>query len=619
MNLVRNSLDDSKTQLNKYCEKLIIVTVQKVGRKFMFKLFENLTKRDKAFMTLVLVFIIGQVWLELQLPAYMQAITILIQTPGSDLNRILSVGGLMVLAALGSLILSVLVAVLIANVSTNFAANLRELLFNKVLSLSMEDISGFSNASLITRSTNDITQIQVFLVMGLQMLIRSPIMATWAILRISSTEWAWTFATIIAAMTLFVIIGISMYFAIPKFKLRQQLTDRLNLITRENLTGIDVIRAYNAENYQTDKFEQSNIDFTDTNIFVNRIMAVMHPSIFIIMNALTLAIYWIGAFLIQNTTAGNEVILFSEMVVFSTYAMQVIMSLLMLIVVFAIFPQAKVSGDRIREVLDKESTIIEGTETKGNENYLGEIEFRQVSFQYPNAEEKVLEDISFKINPGETLAIIGATGSGKSTLINLIPRFYDVTSGEVLVNGRNVKEYTEEALNNTIGFVTQTAILFSGNIEENIAYGENDKASLTENDIQHAAKIAQASEFIEKLDEGYESHVAQSGTNFSGGQKQRISIARAIARDPEILIFDDSFSALDFKTDRQLRDALKNELAHTTKVIVAQRVGTIKDVDQIIVLENGKIAGMGTHKELLETNEIYQEIAHSQLSEEELA
>lgn len=619
MNLVRNSLDDSKTQLNKYCEKLIIVTVQKVGRKFMFKLFENLTKRDKAFMTLVLVFIIGQVWLELQLPAYMQAITILIQTPGSDLNRILSVGGLMVLAALGSLILSVLVAVLIANVSTNFAANLRELLFNKVLSLSMEDISGFSNASLITRSTNDITQIQVFLVMGLQMLIRSPIMATWAILRISSTEWAWTFATIIAAMTLFVIIGISMYFAIPKFKLRQQLTDRLNLITRENLTGIDVIRAYNAENYQTDKFEQSNIDFTDTNIFVNRIMAVMHPSIFIIMNALTLAIYWIGAFLIQNTTAGNEVILFSEMVVFSTYAMQVIMSLLMLIVVFAIFPQAKVSGDRIREVLDKESTIIEGTETKGNENHLGEIEFLQVSFQYPNAEEKVLEDISFKINPGETLAIIGATGSGKSTLINLIPRFYDVTSGEVLVNGRNVKEYTEEALNNTIGFVTQTAILFSGNIEENIAYGENDKASLTENDIQHAAKIAQASEFIEKLDEGYESHVAQSGTNFSGGQKQRISIARAIARDPEILIFDDSFSALDFKTDRQLRDALKNELAHTTKVIVAQRVGTIKDVDQIIVLENGKIAGMGTHKELLETNEIYQEIAHSQLSEEELA
>lgn len=585
----------------------------------MFKLFENLTKRDKAFMALVFVFITGQVWLELQLPAYMQSITILIQTPGSDLNQVLSVGGLMVLAALGSLLLSMIVAVLIANVSTNFAANLRELLFNKVLSLSMEDINGFSNASLITRSTNDITQIQVFLVMGLQMLIRSPIMAIWAILRISNTEGAWTFATIIAAITLFAIIGVSMYFAIPKFKLRQQLTDRLNLVTRENLTGMNVIRAYNAENYQTDKFDQINTYFTDTNIFVNRIMAVMHPSISIIMNALTLAIYWIGAFLIQNTTAGNEVVLFSEMIVFSTYAMQVIMSLLMLIVVFAIFPQAKVSGDRIREVLDKESTIIEGTETKGNENHLGEIEFRHVSFQYPNAEEKVLEDISFKVKAGETLAIIGATGSGKSTLINLIPRFYDVTSGEVFVNGRNVKEYTEKALNNTIGFVTQTAILFSGTIEENITYGENEKAPLTENEIQQAANIAQAGEFIEKLDEGYESYVAQSGTNFSGGQKQRISIARAIARDPEILIFDDSFSALDFKTDRQLRDALQNELAHTTKVIVAQRVGTIKDVDQIIVLENGKIAGIGTHNELLETNEIYQEIAHSQLSEEELA
>ena len=585
----------------------------------MFKLFTNLTKKDKAFILLCLIFIIGQVGLELQLPAYMQAITILVQTPSSELSQIISIGGLMLLAALGSLILSIFVAVLVSNVSTNFGANLRDLLFNKVFSLSMQDISGFSKASLITRSTNDITQIQQFLVMGLQMIIRSPIMAFWAIIRISNKEWSWTLATIVAAVTMISIIAISMSLAIPKFKIRQQLTDRLNLVTRENLTGIDVIRAYNAEDYQTKKFEDANADFTDTNIFVNRVMAVMHPSIFIIMNALTLAIYWIGAILIQNTQAGNELILFSDMIVFSTYAMQVIMSLLMLIVVFAIFPQAKVSGDRIREVLDKESTIIEGTETKGNENHSGEIEFRQVNFQYPNAEENVLEDISFKINPGETLAIIGATGSGKSTLINLIPRFYDVTSGEVLVNGRNVKEYTEEALNNTIGFVTQTAILFSGNIEENIAYGENDKASLTENDIQHAAKIAQASEFIEKLDEGYESHVAQSGTNFSGGQKQRISIARAIARDPEILIFDDSFSALDFKTDRQLRDALKNELAHTTKVIVAQRVGTIKDVDQIIVLENGKIAGMGTHKELLETNEIYQEIAHSQLSEEELA
>lgn len=586
----------------------------------MLKLFKNLTKRDKLFMFFVLAFIIGQVWLELQLPAYMQAITILIQTPGSDLKRILSVGSLMLLAALGSLILSVLVAILIANISANFAANLRELLFNKVLSLSVEDINGFSKASLITRSTNDITQIQVFLVMGLQMLIRAPIMASWAIFRISNTEWAWTFSTIIAGLILFMMIGVSMYYAVPKFKLRQQLTDRLNLVTRENLTGIDVIRAYNAEDYQTNKFEQVNDYFTDTNIFVNKIMAIMHPSIFIIMNALTLAIYWLGAFLIQNTTAGNEVVLFSEMIVFSTYAMQVIMSLLMLIVVFAVFPQAKVSGDRITEVLDTEQTIIDGNKTEGKKKHLGEIEFRDVDFYYPDAEEKALAHISFKVNSGETVAIIGATGSGKSTLINLIPRFYDVSSGEVLVSGRNVKEYEENALNNMIGFVTQSAILFSGDIEENIAYGDNNKPKPkpTENEIKHAADIAQASEFIEKLEDTYQSYVAQGGSNFSGGQKQRISIARAIAREPEILIFDDSFSALDFKTDRQLRDALQNEMADTTKVIVAQRVGTIQDVDQIIVLENGQIAGIGTHRELLETNKIYQEIAHSQLSEEEL-
>lgn len=582
------------------------------------KLLKVLTKRDQLFMALILIFIFGQVWLELQLPAYMQAITVLIQTPGSELEQIMSVGGFMILAALGSLIFSMLVAVLIANVSANFAANLRERLFDTVLSLSMEDIGGFSKASLITRSTNDITQIQVFLVMGLQMLIRSPIMATWAILRISNTEWAWTIATMIAAIILFLIIGLAMYFAIPKFKRRQKFTDQLNLITRENLTGMDVIRAYNAETYQTDKFEQVNTDFTNTNIFVSRIMAIMQPSILIIMNVLTLAIYWIGAILIQNTTAGNEVVLFSEMIVFTTYAIQVIMSLLMLIVVFVIFPQAKVSGDRILEVLDTKSTIIEGTETKSKEDHLGEVEFRNVCFRYPHSENNILKNISFTVKAGETTAIIGATGSGKSTLINLIPRFYDVTAGEVLVNGRNVKEYTEKALNNTIGFVTQSAVLFSGNIKENIAYGENAREEITENKIQEAAATAQASEFIEKLEEKYQPAVAQGGTNFSGGQKQRIAIARAIAREPDILIFDDSFSALDFKTDRQLRSALKYEMPQTTKIIVAQRVGTIKAVDQIIVLEKGRVAGIGTHQELLETNKIYQEIAHSQLSEEEL-
>lgn len=584
----------------------------------MFKLFKKLTKKDRLFILLCLVFIIGQVGLELQLPAYMQAITILVQTPGSELSQVLGVGGKMLLAALGSLILSVLVAVLVANVSTNFGANLREFLFDKVLSLSMEDISGFSKASLITRSTNDITQIQQFLVMGLQMIIRSPIMAFWAIMRISNKEWSWTLATIVAGIAMISIIAISMAIAIPKFKVRQQLTDRLNLVTRENLTGIDVIRAYNAEDYQTQKFEEANIDFTNTNIFVNRVMATMHPSIFIIMNALTLAIYWIGAVLIQNTTAGNELILFSDMIVFSTYAMQVIMSLLMLIVVFAVFPQAKVSGDRVNEVLNTDSNIIEGTQTKGLEEHQGEIEFKQVDFRYPKADKNILKDITFKVRKGETLAIIGPTGSGKSSLIQLIPRFFDVSGGEILVNGRNVKDYTEEALNNAIGFVSQTAVLFSGDIKENIIYGETDKKELEEDEIQHVAEIAQASEFIEKLEDGFQSSVAQSGTNFSGGQKQRISIARAIARQPDILIFDDSFSALDFKTDRQLRTALQNELADTTKIIVAQRVGSIKDADQILVLEDGEIVGIGTHRELLETNAVYQEIAQSQLSEEEL-
>lgn len=586
----------------------------------MLKLFKNLTKRDIGFISLVLIFIIGQVYLELQLPVYMQAITIMVQTPGSELNPILSIGGLMLLAALGSLILSILVAVIVANVSTNFAAILREKLYNKVLSFSMEDIGNFSTASLITRSTNDITQIQMFLVMGLQMIIRSPIMAGWAILRISTQEWAWTLSTALAAVILFTIIGVSMYFVIPKFKLRQQYTDDLNRITRENLTGIDVIRAYNAEDYQNNKFEITNIQLTDVNLFANRIMAVMHPSIIIIMNGLTLAIYWLGAILIQNTgTYDGQIVLFSDMIVFSTYAMQVIMSLLMLIVVFAIFPQAQVSGNRIAEVLNTKSTILDGTKTQGQSDTFGEIEFRNVDFRYPKAEKNVLEEITFTAKAGETVAIIGSTGSGKSTLVNLIPRFYDVSAGEILVDGLNVKEYTNEALNNKIGYVTQQAILFSGDIQANIAYGDNGQPPPADSDIHHAAEIAQAHEFIEKLEDEYESNVAQGGSNFSGGQKQRISIARAIARQPEILIFDDSFSALDFKTDRKLRAALREEVPEATKLIVAQRVGTIKDADQIIVLDEGQIAGIGTHDELLETSDVYQQIAYSQLSKEELA
>lgn len=585
----------------------------------MTKLFKNLTKRDIGFIFVVLVLIFGQVWFELQIPTYMQDITILVQTPGSDLSEILSVGGMMIAVTLGSLVLSILVAVLIANVSSNFGAKLRDIIFKKVLSLSVEDIGGFSKPSLITRSTNDITQIQDFLTMGLQMIIKSPIMAIWALYRISNTEWAWTLATIVAGVTIIAIIIFAMYFVIPKFKIRQQLTDKLNLVTRENLTGINVVRAYNAEDYQLNKFGEVNSAFTSTNIFVNRIMSTMNPAVMLIMNGLTLAIYWIGAILIQNTMTGNELILFSDMIVFSTYAMQVISSIMMLIIVFAIFPQAQVSSERILDVLDTKSTIIKGTETEGIANQLGEIEFRNVSFGYKDAEENVLENITFKANPGETVAIIGATGSGKSTLINLIPRFYDVTSGEVLVNGRNVKTYEKKSLTNTIGYVTQTAILFSGDIEENIRYGDNGRGNISKQEIEKAAEIAQASDFVEGLEKQYQSPVAQSGTNFSGGQKQRLSIARAIARDPKILLFDDSFSALDFKTDSALRRALQKEMSDVTKVIVAQRVGTIKEVDQIIVLEDGKIAGIGTHQELLETNEVYQEIAHSQLSKEELA
>lgn len=585
----------------------------------MGKLFKNLTKKDIGFIGLSVIFIVGQVWLELMLPQYMAAITMLVQTPGNEMSQILSVGGLMLAAAFGSLILSIFVTVIIAKVSTNFAANLRELLFNKVLGLSMEDIGSFSTSSLITRSTNDITQIQVFLVMGLQMLIKSPIMATWAIIRISNKHWIWSLSTAIAVLVLFLVIGISMKLAIPKFKLRQQFTDDLNRVTRENLTGISVVRAYNAESYQEEKFDQTNVALTNTNLFVNRVMAFMHPSINIVLNGLTLAIYWVGAFIIRDAQAGQQLGLFSDMVVFSTYAMQVIMSLLMLVMIFAILPGAQVSGKRIAEVLDKEATILDGPETSESTDKTGEVEFKNVSFSYPDAEEDLLKNISFKANKGETVAIIGSTGSGKSTLINLIPRFYDATSGEVLVNGINVKEYNLDALNNILGYVTQQAILFSGDIKSNISYGENNKEAITDSEIKLAAEIAQASEFIEKLDDSYDAHVAQGGSNYSGGQKQRLSIARAIARKPEILIFDDSFSALDYKTDRELRSALQEELIDTTKLIVAQRVGTIKDADLIIVLEEGQIVGKGTHDELMHSNEVYQEIAYSQLSKEELA
>lgn len=585
----------------------------------MSKLFKNLTNNDLGLIGLSTLFIIGQVWLELLLPQLMAVITMMVQTPGGELDQILSIGGIMLSAAFGSLLSSILVTVIIAKVSTNFAANLREILFNKVLNFSMEDIGNFSTSSLITRSTNDVTQIQFFLVMGLQMMIKAPIMAIWAVFRISNKNWTWSFATGIAIVVLLTIIGISLRLAIPKFKLRQKYTDDLNRVTRENLTGINVVRAYNAEDYQKAKFEDTNEELTNTNLFADRVMAFMHPSITIVMNGLTLAIYWIGAILIDNAQGNTQFILFSDMIVFSTYAMQVIMSLMMLIMVFAIFPRAQVSAKRINEVLEAPSTILDGYVKHVKNEKLGGIEFNHVNFRYPNTDKNILENIDFKVHPGETVALIGATGSGKSTLINLIPRLIEATEGEVKVNGVNVKVYSKDTLNNFIGYVSQKAILFSGSVKENIDYGTNGKKQPADEEIKQAAEISQASEFIERMDEQYNTEVSQGGMNFSGGQKQRISIARAIARKPAILIFDDSFSALDYKTDRNLRKALREKCADATKIIVAQRVGTIKDADQIIVLDEGRIVGKGTHDELMLNNEVYQQIAFSQLSEEELA
>ncbi len=585
----------------------------------MVKLLKKLSSRDLTVLGISFVLVVLQVFFDLQLPGYMSEITLLVQSPGDNLDAILTIGVRMVGAALASLILAALVAVLITYVATGFAAELRDRLFNKVLSLSMEDISDFETSSLITRSTNDITQIQIFLIMGTQMLFRSPVMAIWAFARISNSHWAWTGATAAAAILLFLIIGISMALAVPKFKLRQQYTDDLNRITRENLVGLNVIRAFNAEKYQTYKFKETNDNLTDTNLFANRVMAVMHPSLIVIMNFLTLAIYWLGAFIIQSAATGDRLFLFSDMIAFSTYAIQVIISLVMLTAIFALLPAAQVSANRILEVLETKSTILGGDREEGLEGKTGEVRFNAVSFRYPNAEEYTLKDISFEMKRGETLAIIGATGSGKSTLINLIPRFYDATEGEVLVDGVNVKAYQKEELNNKIGFVTQEAFLFSGDVKSNIAYGENGKEEPSPQAITAAARIAQADEFIEELEEGYEADVSQAGSNFSGGQKQRLSLARAIARQPEILIFDDSFSALDFKTDQKLRQALRRELSETSKIIVAQRVGTIKDADQIIVLDEGRVVGKGTHEDLLQNNDTYQQIAYSQLTEEELA
>ena len=583
----------------------------------MLRIFKNFRKQEVVLALFSVVFVVAQVWLELKLPDYMREITSLITTQDSAMHDILIAGGKMLLCAFGSLLVTVLVAVCASRIASNFSAIVRGKLFDKVQSFSMEEIGRFSTASLITRSTNDVTQVQMLIVMGLSIMLRAPIMAVMAILKIVDKSWQWTLSTGVAVVVLLIVVIICVSLCMPKFKRLQSLTDDINQVTRENLTGLNVVRAYNAEAYQEEKV---NKDLTDTHWFTSKTMAFMMPTIMMIMNGLSLAIYWIGAVLINDAQDMQEKFtLFSDMVVFSSYAMQVVMSFMMLVMIFIMLPRASVAAKRILEVLDTEPSIEDGTRDTFPVMKDGEVEFKDVSFKYPDAEEYVLEHISFSAKKGETIAFIGATGCGKSTAINLIPRFYDATEGEVFVDGVNVKEYTQEALHNKIGYVSQKAILFSGTIADNVAYGENGKAPATQDDIAMAVKVAQASEFVEKKDQGYDGYVAQGGSNFSGGQKQRLSIARAIARQPEILIFDDSFSALDYKTDRILREALRKECKDATKIIVAQRIGTIRDADKIIVLDDGQIAGMGTHDELMKNCEVYQEIAYSQLSKEELA
>lgn len=585
----------------------------------MLKLFKNLRKEEWLLAAASCMFIVLQVWLDLTMPEYMAQITSLVQTPGSEMSEIMLAGAKMLLCALGSLAASVVTTVCAAKIAVTFGGILREKLFRQVQSFSMEEIGHFSTASLITRSTNDVTQIQMLIAMGLQLLVKAPIMAVWAICKISSKQWQWMFATAIAVLVLLVIVGASMVLVIPKFRKMQTLTDDLNRVTRENLTGLRVVRAYNAESYQERKFEQANEALTGTSLFAHRAMSFMMPGIQLVMSGLSLAIYWIGGVLIQQAGMADKIQLFSDMMVFSQYAIQVVMAFMMLVMIFMILPRASVSARRILEVLDTEPSIVDGSKVNGQKEKAGEIMFQNVSFRYPDAEEYVLRNISFTAKKGETVALIGSTGCGKSTVINLIPRFYDVTEGAVFVDGVDVRTYTQRSLRNRIGYVSQKATLFTGTIHSNIAYGDNGRTAAGTQEIIEAAATAQAGEFVERMDGTYEAYVAQGGANLSGGQKQRLSIARAIARKPEILIFDDSFSALDYKTDRVLRKALNRACKDTTRIIVAQRIGTIRDADRILVLDEGRIVGMGRHQELMEHCEVYRQIAYSQLSKEELA
>lgn len=584
----------------------------------MIKLFRYFRKKEWIEAFISFFFIIVQVGLDLKIPSYMSEITELVRNSESAMSDIWRAGGIMLLCALGSFAAAVIVGFFAARIAASFSKILRSLLFEKVDSFSMEEINNFSTASLITRSTNDITQVQLLITMGLQFIIKAPIMAIWALTKIAGKGYEWSLATGITVLVLLAFIAIIMCFAMPKFKKMQVLTDNINRITMENLDGLYVVRAYNAEKYQENKFEQANEELTKTNLFANRTIAALLPFISLMMSGISLAIYWIGAVLIKNAGANESLTLFSNMVVFSTYAIQIIMAFMMLAMIFVLLPRASVSANRIREVLDTNPSIKYGTATEGLADIKGEVEFKNVGFKYSDAMEPVLKDINFTVKQGETIAFIGSTGSGKSTLINLIPRFCDATEGEILIDGINIKEYQEEALHNKIGYVPQKAVMFKGTVSSNVAFGDNGQQA-ADDAVETALGIAQARDFVEDMDEQYDAEIAQGGVNLSGGQKQRLAIARAIYRKPEIYIFDDSFSALDYRTDRALRSVLKKETAGVTSMIVAQRIGTIMDADQIIVLDQGRVVGTGTHKELLKTCDVYLQIAKSQLSEEELA
>lgn len=584
----------------------------------MLKLLKKLKTVEWIMVVISVILIALQVWLDLKMPDYMSNITVLVQTPNSEIKDILINGGYMLLCALGSLILSILVGYLAATISAGLARELRKSLFHKVEDMPMDDVKSFKTSSLITRTTNDVTQIQMFISMGLQLLIKAPITAAWAVTKILNKNWEWSLLTGIAVLVLLFTIGILIIVVLPRFKKVQELTDNINGVMRENLTGIRVVRAFNAEKYQEDKFENVNNKLTKLQLFNQKTFGILSPVMYLIMYCLTLAIYFVGARLIDATNMADKITLFGDMVVFSSYAMQVIMSFLMLAMIFMILPRAEVSAARINEVLDVKIKIKDGKVKIGKNGVQGKVEFKNVNFKYPNAEEYVLKNISFVANQGETVAFIGLTGSGKSTLINLVPRFYDVTEGEVLVDDVNVKDYEQESLHNLIGYVPQKAVIFKGTIKSNVAYGEDGRGKKSEEKIKEAIKVAQAKEFVNKMPKKYDTQISQGGTNISGGQKQRLSIARAVARDPEIYIFDDTFSALDFKTDAKLRKELKEYTKNATTLIVAQRIGTIMHADKIIVLEDGKCVGMGTHKELLKNCKVYKQIALSQLSEGEL-